>query len=195
MNTLKECLDTAIKYLFIFMITMGPGIQQAHARFMVEPQYTNFQGTFKVNGISDSYTGDGTALNLGYIGPYFLAGLELQFGTTIFNQAPTTDGGKIYKSGGVGTYLGFHFFNRWKVWTGYTNSNIEPKSNNDVRYFGQQVNLGIGYRIYEGLMLNYIHQTNYFTQREDDITGKTGSLDNIIKTQGYSFNFSVIFIF
>ena len=102
---------------------------------------------------------------------------------------------KKYNGGGVGSFLGFHFFDSFKIWTGYLNSTLEPTSNRDFRYFGQHVSFGLGLRVYQGLMINAEGFRNQYTQEENDETGKTRGLDDNIKTEGQIYYLSYIFIF
>lgn len=134
-------------------------------------------------------------MNVGYIGDYFLAGLNFELGNFTYSDNITDDGYTHFKGGGVGTYLGFHFYDRIKIWTGYLNSSIEPKSNDDFRYYGQQVSFGIGYRVWDFVLLNYEVFRNYFTQYEDDTTGKTQGLEQNIKTEMQAISLSMFLIF
>lgn len=169
---------------------------QAHALFMVEPHIDNINGTFSVvAGEEGSLNGTSTGLRVGYLGEYFMAGMNFEKGHFTYDSNITQYGHKYFTGGGVGTYLGFHFLDHWRIWTGYLNSVLEPVSNDDIRYFGQQVSLGVGYRITGGWMLNYFYYNNYFTQYEDDITGKTGSLTSDIRVVGSSISLSFIQVY
>ncbi len=162
---------------------------------MVEPSFNYYNGNFKVNGSQGSFTGEVTGLNLGYMGNIFMAGLALERGNYVYDSDVTTDGYQYFLGGGVGTYIAFHFFDRIRLWTGYLNSVLEPKSNTNVRYFGQHVSIGLGLRVYDGFMLNIQDFRNQYTQQEDDVTGKTTGLPSNIKTQGLVYGLSYIFAF
>lgn len=165
------------------------------AKFLVEPSYRAYSGSFDSKEDKGSFTAQTFALNLGYTGEYFLAGLWLEKGNFSFDDGLTSDNYNNYSGGGVGTFLGFHFFDRWKVWSAYQNSSIEPQDNNDLRYFGQFVSFGVGYRIYGGFIFNVEGFRNQYTQQENDTTGKTSGLDRNIKTQGTSYSISYLMSF
>lgn len=195
MNTLKEFTDNLIKkYLFIFLL-LGLATK-AQARFMVEPHIDNISGKFSiVAGNEGTFTGTSYGLRLGYLGDYFMAGINVEKGHFTYDSQVTSYGYQYFQGGGVGTYLGFHFLDHWRIWTGYLNSTLEAVSQKDYRYFGQQISLGLGYRITGGWMLNYLYYNNYFTQYEDDITGKTGSLANNVRVIGHALSLSFIAVF
>ncbi|MCO4755385.1 MAG: hypothetical protein KC478_12960 [Bacteriovoracaceae bacterium] len=165
------------------------------ARFNVEPNYKKYWGSFTRGDQKGNISGESTGLNVGYIGNYFLAGLSFELGNFKYSKSITDDNYTLFKGGGVGTYMGFHFFDRVKLWTGYLNSSIEPKGNDDFQYFGQQVSFGLGIRIWKYILLNYEVYNNYFTQVESDVTGKTEGLDTNIRTKKESIGLSAFFIF
>lgn len=174
-NTEKGCLAILLSFLTSNF---------ANAAFLVEPKYQIHNGQLKVAQTKTSYNAEGGALNLGYMGDYFLAGVSLEKSRFVFVDPFATQTGKIYDGGGVGTFIGFHLWDRIKIETTYLNSTLEPNSNSDVRYFGQYFAFGISLRLWRGLMLNMQHYENQFTQFEDDTTGKTQGLDSHIKTSG-----------
>ena len=176
--------------LFIFII---PNIAQA--RFMVEPGYATYQGRFKGEDGLGSLTGHVGQLNLGYLGEAFMMGIALEQGQFSYDSNVFTQGYKHFDGGGVGTFLGFHFFDRIKLWTTYLNSTLEPTKNKDIRYFGQFISFGLGLRLHDGLLLNLTSFSNHFTQEENDDTGKTNGLATNIKTQGQSLGLSYILAF
>lgn len=195
MNTLKEFLGKATKALSLFIcLWLFPSLE-AQARFNVEPFYRKYSGDFKRNSQKGSISGDSTGMNLGYIGDYFLAGVSMELGNFTYSDHITDQGYTHFRGGGIGTYLGFHFYDRVKLWTGYLNSSIEPKSNDKFRYYGQQVSFGLGVRVWDYILLNYEVFSNYFTQYEDDETGKTGGLDSNIRTNMQAFGISAFLIF
>ena len=75
------------------------------------------------------------------------------------------------------------------------NSSLEPIDNNSTRFFGQYVSLSLGYRIHNGLMLNYTEFRNQYTQIEDDDTGKTEGLTKNIRESGGNLSLSYILAF
>ena len=195
MNTLKECMDKLTKLyllvaLSIFIITF-----KAQAKFLVEPQYRVYQGDYKGDGIKGSLKGEGSSINLGYIGKHFMAGVSAEKGWLNFNKSLVDAGPTNFTYGGFGTFLGFHFFNRIKIYTGYMNTSIEPSNDSSFRYFGQEAYFGIGYRLWDFVLLNYDYMSNVYTQLEDDNTGKTSGLDSNFKTTKQSIGLSCIFIF
>ncbi|MDH5414594.1 MAG: hypothetical protein OEW87_10690, partial [Flavobacteriaceae bacterium] len=95
----------------------------------------------------------------------------------------------------IGTYIAFHFWDFFRIWTGYLNSTLEPKGNNNYRFFGQHISIGVGFRLYDGLMLNFQDARNQFTQLEDDITKKTSGLASNIKTEAQSIGLSYVLLF
>lgn len=166
-----------------------------YARFLVEPQYRIYTGDYKGNGSKGDLKGEGAILNLGYIGDYFMAGISAEKGYLSFDGDITGNGASNFTYGGFGTFLGFHFFNRFKLYTGYMNTSIEPSNDGSYRYFGQQINFGLGYRIWDFVILNYEYMTNVYTQIEDDNTGKTSGLSSNIRSNKQSLGLSFIFIF
>jgi hypothetical protein len=152
-----------------------------------------YSGSFDSSGESGNFKGNTFGLQLGYLGDYFMAGINIEKGQYVFDKRLTSDNYTEYAGGGVGTFLGFHFLDHWKIWTGYLNTSFEPINNGAIRYFGQHVSFGLGYRLYDGLMLNYEGFRNQFTQKEDDVTGKTQGLASNIKTEGYAISLSYIF--
>lgn len=165
----------------------------AKAAFLVEPKYQIHNGQLKVAQTKTSYNAEGAALNIGYMGEYFLAGLSLEKSRFVFDDPFASLTGKIYDGGGVGTFIGFHLWDRIKIETTYLNSTLEANSNSNSRYFGQYFAFGIGLRLWRGLMLNMQYYENQYTQLEDDITGKTQGLNSHIKTAGNIVGLSYFF--
>lgn len=169
---------------------LTPGL--ALAKLMLEPVVNSTSGKFKRSSNTGKLSGNSYGINIGYMGDYFMIGLNVEKGQFEFDDNVTESNYDTFDAGGIGSYLGFHLFDRFKIWTGYQNSVLEPTSNNDVRYFGQYFTYGIGYRLFSGLMLNYQQFNNYYTQKEDDTTGKTEGLQNNIRTYGSSISLSYI---
>jgi hypothetical protein len=154
-----------------------------------------YSGSFNSPSDKDgTFKGQTASINIGYLGDSFMAGICLEKGAYTFSDDFSTNTYTQYLGGGAGSFLGFHFFDRWKIWTGYLNTLFEPTKKRSIRYFGQQVSFGIGYRLIDGLMFNIEGFKNQFTQSEDDSTGKTQSLQSNIKTQGMGVSLSYIFV-
>lgn len=192
MNIRKEFTVKLTKYIFIVLLFSS---SLAHARFLFEPQWRVYSGDYKGGGTNGSLRGETSNLHLGYIGESFMAGLSFERGWLNIEDDITGTGANTFKYGGVGTFMGFHFLNRIKIYTGYTNTSLEPRNNGDFRYFGQQVNFGLGYRFWDIFILNYEYMNNFYTQIEDDTTGKTSSLDSNIRSDKHSYGISMILIF
>lgn len=190
MNTNKEFLVLALSFILLSLYS-SPSI----AKFMIEPRVQSINGQFDVGSIDGKFTGQSMGLNLGYIGDNIMAGISLEKGDYKYDSNLSADSYKDYKGGGVGSYLAFHFWNRYRVITSYLNSTLEPEDNDSLRYFGQYASLGIGYRVWSGLLLNYEFFKNQFTQLEDDSSGKTTGLDSNIKTQGSHLYLSYVLVF
>lgn len=162
---------------------------------MVEPYYKFYSGSFQSGENSGDFNGRIFGTNVGYLGEYFMAGLTFERGQYTSDSDLTTNGYEKYDGGGIGTYLGFHFLDLYKLWTGYLNSALEPTANKDIRYFGQHVSFGFGWRIWEGLLINVEGFRNVYTQQEDDITGKTEGLETNMRTEGTSYFLSYFLVF
>lgn len=162
---------------------------------MVEPYYKFYNGDYETGPNTGHFSGAVYGAHVGYLGDNFMAGLTFENGEYNAGSTISETGSNRFKGGGIGTFLGFHFLDRWKIWTGYLNSALEPTNNRDKRYFGQHASVGIGYRLWEGLMFNFESFQNVYTQVEDDITGITDGLDQKIKTQGVSYSLSYILVF
>lgn len=195
MNTLKESTARPTSLALAIVILFAFHAPAAQARFNVEPYFKKYWGGFEKGDGKGNISGDSSGMNVGYIGDYFLAGLSFELGNFKYSSNVTDDGHTLFRGGGVGTYLGFHFYDRVKLWTGYLNSSIEPKHDDSYRYYGQQVSFGLGIRVWDFILLNYEVFNNYFTQIEDDETGKTQGLDTNIKTQKQAIGLSAFFIF
>lgn len=197
MNTHRKYWDTIFKLHFLLAFALILISGAAHAKFMVEPHWEYLQGKVSTADLDTkkNFSGEMQGINLGFLGDYFMAGLVLQFGRLSFDEDPEGAGNKYYKAGGVGTFLGFHFLDHWKLWTEYQNTNIEPKGDADHRFFGQQAGFGLGYRIVNGVLIYYKYYNNYFTQIEMDDSGKTSSLSSNIRTTGTALGLSFIFVF
>ena len=191
MNTNKESLASRTRFLTLLLFISF----SVHAKFMVEPFYKSYQGEFKRGTEKGVIDGQVYGLNTGYLGDYFMMGLTFENGQFQSDAELTADGYEKYTGGGIGSYLGFHFLDRYKLWTGYLNSAIQPTNNKDYRLFGQHVTFGLGYRVYQGLIFNVEGFRNQFTQQEDDVTGKTTGLDTNIKTQGTAYFLSYFLVF
>ena len=133
------------------------------------------------------------AINLNCVDS-ILVGLDKISSKTYFNEGFSSQTGKIYSGGGIGTFLGFHFWDRLRVETTYLNSALEANSNDEFRYFGQYFSYGLGLRLWKGFMLNYSKFNNQYTQSENDETGLTLGLSNNIKTEGESISLSYILV-
>ena len=194
MSTLKEYmgkLTNLILTSLILLMISGP----AMARFNVEPTYKRHWGTFERGDLKGSLSGESTSLNAGYLGDYFMAGVTAEIGNFHYSSTIMDEKFTVFTGGGIGTYLGFHFFDRLKLWTGYLNSTLEPKSNEDFQYFGQQITFGLGIRLWKYLLLNYEVHNNYFTQYEDESTGATEGLETNIREKKRSIGLSAFLIF
>lgn len=106
MNTDKGYLVSLTKILFLLLIIISP---LAHSKFLVEPYYKFYNGDYETGGENGEYNA----------------------GSTISDS-----GSNRFKGGGIGSFSGFHFLDRWKIWTGNLNSALEPTKNRDLRYFG-----------------------------------------------------------
>jgi len=124
-----------------------------------------------------------------------MAGLNFERGWLSSDGDITSTGASSFKYGGIGTFLGFHFLNRFKLYTSYTNTSLEPRNNDDFRYFGQQVSFGLGYRIWDIILINYELINNVYTQIEDDTTGKTNGLNSNIRVNKQSLGLSMVLVF
>jgi hypothetical protein len=124
-----------------------------------------------------------------------MVGLNFEKGHYTYESNLTDNGYTHFSGGGVGTFIGFHFLERFRIWSGYLNSALEANSNKSQRFFGQQVEVGMGYRFWQNFLINYSYFNNYFTQEESDITGKTGSIDDVIRVVGTNITLSAVFIF
>lgn len=191
MNTNKEYLVLLSKILLTTLIFTN----YSYARFMVEPFYKSYQGEFSRGTEDGNLSGQVYGLNLGYLGEYFMAGMSFENGQYKSDNTLTENNYEKYTGGGIGSYLGFHFLDRYKLWTGYLNSTLEPTENTDYRLFGQHVSFGLGVRVYEGLMFNIEGFRNQYTQQENDLTGKTTGLGTNIKSEGTSYFLSYFLIF
>lgn len=180
--------------LYSLLITLTFVIP-SYAKFLVEPGFNAYSGQFKVAEEAGDFQGNTFGLNLGYLGANFMIGLSFETGKYSYDKNVTDNNTSKFDGGGVGGFVGFYFWDRIKVWTGYLNSTLEPVNNNNERYFGQHVSYGLGYRLLDGLMLNIYEFKNQFTQLESDITGKTGGLENVIKTRGAQVSLSYILLF
>jgi hypothetical protein len=139
--------------------------------------------------------GEVLGLRLAYTNKFFMMGLNFEKGHYTYDREVSTLGHSYFNGGGVGTFLGFHFLDRIRIWTGYLNSTLESTNENNQRFFGQQVEFGVGLRVYKSIFLNLNHFNNFFTQEENDVDGKTGSIDEVIKVTGNSLSISTMFIF
>lgn len=184
-------MESFNKLLLIILLIPSLG----WSKFLVEPSYNYYSGEFEAGNESGRLIGHVYGLNLGYLGDYFMIGVTLETGKYDYDKNVSSDNTAKFDGGGVGTFLGFHVWDRWKIWTGYLNSTLEPTNNRSTRYFGQHVSYGLGYRIVDGLMLNLYEFRNQFTQYEDDTTGLTGGLSTKIKTSGTNLSLSYILIF
>ena len=154
---------------------------------------------FLVIPISGTNTGTITQLSsgvyIGYIGEHFLIGINAEKGQLETDENFESNQNEHFATFGVGTFIGFHFLDSIKIWTGYLNTELEPTSTKDYRYYGQHVSYGIGYRVYKGILVNLESYTNYYTQIESDSTGQTNGLSQDIKTTATSLSLSMAFIF
>lgn len=192
MNIQKEFTVNRTNLYLIIILFMGLSFK-AHSRFMLEPHIDYISGKFSiVSGPDGSMSGTSTGLRVGYLGQYFMIGINFEKGHYEYGSKVTSYDNKYFNGGGVGTYLGFHFLDHFRIWTGYLNSVLESTGQDNYRYFGQQVTMGLGYRLTDGWMINYSYLNNYFTQYEDDVTGKTGSLTRDIRVVGNSLSLSFI---
>jgi hypothetical protein len=167
--------------------------QSSFAALLLEPRLILDQGSLEVASESTSYTSQGTGIDIGYMGDYFLAGITIERNTARFEDPFLGNSFNNYSQGGIGTFMGFHFYDRFRLQTTYINTSLEPSSNRSIRYFGQYFAFSLGLRIYDGLMLNVNSYNNVYTQLEDDNTGLTTGLTNNIKTRGNALYFSYIF--
>ncbi len=191
MSIAKEFLGKHIKYLLSFLLFS----QVAFASFLVEPHFNKVSGTFERADTEGDMTGEYLGLRLAYTNKFFMIGINLEKGHYSYDSEVSATKHSHYNGGGVGTFLGFHFFDRLRIWTGYLNSVLEANGNKDQRFFGQQVEFGIGYRLWKNIFVNYSYINNFFTQEENDITGETGSIEEIIKVKSNSLSISSIFVF
>ncbi len=181
-------------YKYIFLLSTILFSSSSLARFMVEPSVLYTSGRFSGDNELGSFSAKGYGVSLGYAGKYFLMGLTGEKLDYSFEDHFTTHGHTKYSGGGIGTFIGLHLFDRFKIWTSYLNSTLEPTSNTSTRYFGQYYSVGLGIRILGGIMLNAQSFTNQYTQIEDDTTGKTSGLDKKLTTFGQTYSISYIFL-
>lgn len=192
MNLKKEFTDKPTKGIFLLVLLFS---FNTYAGFLVEPAIKNISGKFSKGNTKGKLSGEVYTLKLGYSGSFFHLGFNFETGNYYYDSSLSINQNTLYKGGGLGTFLGFHFLDRIWLWTGYLNSSLEEKENNNKRYFGQQVEIGLGYRLWNGLLLTYSYYNNYFTQVENDLTGKTESIDETFKTNGNTLSLSYLFIF
>lgn len=166
----------------------------AQAALLLEFKAQQDSGDLSFSGTERSFISNGQGLKVGYMGHNILAGIIVDQNRTQFNESLPGQSGKIFSGGGIGTFLGFHFWDRLRIETTYLNSALEPNSNDNFRYFGQYFSYGLGFRLWKGLMLNMSQFNNQYTQSENDETGLTQGLNTNIKTSGRSLSFSYIFV-
>jgi hypothetical protein len=167
----------------------------SYASFLVEPHFSRVDARFTRSNEKGNVTGEVSGLRVGYSDNNFMVGLNFEKGHYSYDSNLTDNGYSHFSGGGVGTFIGFHFYERIRIWSGYLNSALESNTNSSQRFFGQQVELGLGYRVWENVLINYSYFNNYFTQEENDITGKTGSIDQVIRVVGSNISISAVFIF
>lgn len=180
---------TLAKTLLLFFLC-----QNIQAALLLEPRFSRDTGQLSVTNTKTNYTANGYGLDIGYMGDYFLAGLTLDKSLFIFDESFDSNNDDRFDGGGIGTFLGFHFLDRFRLQTTYMNSTLESTSNKNFRYFGQYFSFGLGVRLIDGLMLNYARYNNQYTQQEDDSTGKTSGLSSNIKTTGHVISLSYILV-
>ena len=185
MNTVKGFL---VILLSSFLAT------EAKANLLLEFKQQFIEGELKFSQTERTFQSQGQGLKIGYMGKYILAGIIIDKNQTKFNNSFGTQSSTSYSSGGIGTFLGFHFWDRLRIETTYLNSALEPNSNSSFRYFGQYFSYGLGFRIWKGLMINANQFTNHYTQSEDDDIGTTNGLSQNIKTSGQNISLSYIFV-
>ena len=195
MNILREFTGKLTKLFPIIIMAVLYSSNTAFARFMIEPQYRVYSGDYKGNGRSGDLHGEGNAIHIGYIGEFFMAGVSAEKGWMHIDGNIMGNGSENFVYGGLGTYMGFHFMNRLKIYTGYVNTTLEPTNVSTYRFFGQQVNFGIGWRIVDFIILHYEYMNNFHTQEENDITGKTDGLSSNIRSNKQAYGISFIFVF
>lgn len=186
----KEFLELLTRFLFFILIVHSPLV---HSKFLLEPSFKVTNGRYYTSNNKGSLTGETINLNTGYIGEYIFAGFSIEKGH--YKYSEKIENATSFNGGGIGTFLGFHFLNRFKIWTNYLNSSLEPTNQTSRRYFGQFVSFGIGYRLFGNVVLNIESFKNQFTQIEDDKTGKTSGLSENIKTVGQSVSLSFLFVY
>ena len=167
----------------------------SEAKFLTEIMLKHYDSKIKDENGTNRFSGDAQALNLGYLNEWFTMGVALEMGNFKFKVPAFPVASQYFTGGGIGTFLGFHFFNRIKIQSTYLNKQYKSKNNEDFSYFGQSVAATLGIRIVSGLMFNIEYFNNYFTQVENHATGATESLDPIVRTYGTNFGLSYIFIF
>ncbi|MAZ49632.1 MAG: hypothetical protein CME65_13815 [Halobacteriovoraceae bacterium] len=182
---MKGFLATLLSFCFF---------SSAQAALLLEFKSKHENGSLHLLGTKQSFNSFGQGLKIGYMGNYILTGLSFDQNRTYFNEGFSSQTGKIYSGGGIGTFLGFHFWDRLRVETTYLNSALEANSNDEFRYFGQYFSYGLGLRLWKGFMLNYSKFNNQYTQSENDETGLTLGLSNNIKTEGESISLSYILV-
>ena len=198
MNILKEYTVKHTNKNFYLLTTIILSIffsQIAHASFLVEPHLSSITAKFTRGDKEGDVSGEVSGLRLGYSDTNFMIGLNFEKGHYTYDSNLTDNAYSHFSGGGVGTFIGFHFFERVRIWSGYLNSALESNTNSSQRFFGQQVEIGVGYRVWQNILINYSYFNNYFTQEESDITGKTGSIDEVIRVVGSNISVSAIFIF
>jgi len=179
----------------LFALVLFASQNTAHARLLVEPHFSKSEGTYSNGSETGNITQLSSGIYIGYIGEHFLVGINAEKGQLETDSSFETNGNEHFSTFGVGTFIGFHFFDALKIWTGYLNTELEPTSTEDYRYYGQLVSYGIGYRVWKGVLISIESYTNFYTQIETDSTGKTTGLGTNIKTTGTSLSISTAFIF
>jgi hypothetical protein len=178
--------------LFKYCILLGVILlsPNAYCDLHLEPSYSLLNGQFDDAQDKGNFTANVYGLKVGYIGQNIYIGMNFEVGDYDFDNDFSTFNTSSYKGGGVGSYIGF--YTGWfRIWTSYLNSSLEPQSNRDNRYFGQQFNYGIGFKIGGSFFINYEVFANSYTQIENDQTGRTDALSQHIRTEGYSLSLAI----
>ena len=195
MNIQSEFTGKLTKLYPFFILAVLFSTTTANARFMIEPQFRVYSGDYKGNDRKGDLHGEGNAIHLGYIGDFFMAGISAEKGWLHMDGNIMGNNAQNFVYGGLGTYMGFHFMNRLKIYTGYVNTTLEPTNISTYRFFGPQINFGLGWRIFDFIILNYEYMNNVYTQEENDETGKTDGLPSNIRSTKQAYGISFLFVF
>lgn len=175
------------KFWFVFALVVL-GASQSQAFIRLEPYVGYEMGTGSNEVLTFETKGINAGARLGWLNTNEKLWIALDYETSFDLSLDYSDGGREAMTKNIiAAVFGYNFLERpWAVWAGYGMSEWKLKDAASTTFKGTGMKLGIGYRRYKPVSINF----EYFSEAFKEVSDASGSGDADIKSTSYMISVS-----